>query len=171
VVVDDTRAGFGPEDMFDALAQRASVCQLPVVVYRAGSGTRQWQVLDWLRDPISHSISSRAIPQSGGAAMIIRRWSAMATIDGARAYEEHFRSSVLPALGKLAGHRGAYLLRRPVDDRVEITVLSRWDSIDAVRAFAGDDPSHAVVEPQAAEALVSYDAEVTHHEVVLATEG
>jgi len=41
VVVDDTMPGFGPEDMLDALAKRAGVCQLPIVVYRAGRGTRQ----------------------------------------------------------------------------------------------------------------------------------
>ena len=98
--------------------------------------------------------------------MIIRRWSAMATPDGARNYEEHFRGWVVPELAGLAGQRGAYLLRRSVGDRFEITVLSKWDSLDAIRAFAGDDLSRAVVEPRAAEVLVSYDAEVTHHEVV-----
>lgn len=103
--------------------------------------------------------------------MIIRRWSAMATPDGARDYEEHFRSWVVPALAGLSGHRGAYLLRRPVGDRCEITVLSKWDSLDAIRAFAGNELSRAVVEPRAAEVLVSYDVEVTHHEIVLATTG
>ena len=39
VVVDDTMPGFGPEDMLDALAKRSGVCQLPLVVYRAGRGT------------------------------------------------------------------------------------------------------------------------------------
>ncbi|HET9206612.1 MAG TPA: response regulator, partial [Burkholderiaceae bacterium] len=41
VVVDDTMPGFGPEDMLDALAKRTGVCQLPLVVYRAGRSTRQ----------------------------------------------------------------------------------------------------------------------------------
>jgi heme-degrading monooxygenase HmoA len=99
--------------------------------------------------------------------MIIRRWSAIATPEGARGYEEHFRASVAPTLAGIAGYRGAYLLRRQVGDLVEITVLGRWDSLDAVRGFAGEDTSRAVVEPRAAEVLESYDAEVTHHEVVL----
>jgi hypothetical protein len=38
-----------------------------------------------------------------------------------------------------AGFRGAYLLCRPVGDLVEITVLGKWDSLDAVRGFAGED--------------------------------
>lgn len=102
--------------------------------------------------------------------MIIRRWSAMATPEGAKDYEEHFRSSVVPQLAGLAGHRGAYLLRRPDGARFEITVLTRWDSLDAISAFAGSNPSVAVVEPRAAEVLASYDIEVTHHEVVLDSE-
>ena len=101
--------------------------------------------------------------------MIIRRWSAMATPDGVRDYEEHFQSWVVPQLAGLAGHSGACLLRRSVGDRFEITVLTKWESLDAIRAFAGEDLARAVVEPRAAEVLVSYDAEVTHHEVVLDT--
>lgn len=103
--------------------------------------------------------------------MIIRRWSAMATPEGARDCEEHFRSSVAPTLAGMAGYRGAYLLRRSVGDLVEITVLGKWDSLDAVRGFAGQDTSRVVVEPRAVEVLVSYDAEATHHEVVLTEDG
>ena len=68
--------------------------------------------------------------------MIIRRWSAMATPEGARDCEEHFRSSVAPTLAGMAGYRGAYLLRRSVGDLVEITVLGKWDSTPSTRFVA-----------------------------------
>jgi heme-degrading monooxygenase HmoA len=45
--------------------------------------------------------------------------------------------------------------------------VTRWRSLDAVRAFAGADPDAAVVEPEAAAVLTRYDARVKHYEVVL----
>jgi CheY-like chemotaxis protein len=41
VLVDDSMAGFGPEDMLDAIARRGGVCQLPAVIHRGSQGTRQ----------------------------------------------------------------------------------------------------------------------------------
>lgn len=61
----------------------------------------------------------------------------------------------------------------PQQDRqgeVEFLVLTRWASIEAVRAFAGDDISRAVVEPEAAAALVRFDRSVQHYEVIEETE-
>ncbi len=101
--------------------------------------------------------------------MILRRWTARATSPGARLYERHFRDSVLPELGGLEGHRGAYLLQRRDGDDVEVTVMTVWASMDAVRGFAGDDPERAVVEPRAREVLDAFDEVVSHHEVVVDT--
>jgi heme-degrading monooxygenase HmoA len=49
---------------------------------------------------------------------------------------------------------------------VEFLVLTRWASMDAIRAFAGDDVGKAVVEPEAVQALLSFDRTVQHYEVV-----
>jgi hypothetical protein len=45
-------------------------------------------------------------------------------------------------------------------------VESRWQSMDAVRAFAGAAPEQAVVEPAARAVLVEFDDFVTHYEVM-----
>ena len=98
--------------------------------------------------------------------MIVRVWRGEALPANALAYSDHFRRKVLPDLESIAGFRGATLLRRDEAERVEFLVLTRWTSMDAIRAFAGDDVGKAVVEPDAAAVLVGFDRTVRHYEVV-----
>ncbi len=98
--------------------------------------------------------------------MIARIWRGQATPDKAAAYQEHFNQQVLPALGALAGHRGAWLLRRDVEGRVEFLAVTMWDSIGSIRAFTGEDVQSAVVEPEARAVLASFDSFARHFEVV-----
>lgn len=101
--------------------------------------------------------------------MIARSFHATASAEGADAYREHFTRSVLPDLERIDGYRGAYLLRRDLDSRVELQVLTLWDSLDAIRRFAGVELDTAVVEPAAEAVLAAYDPAVTHHAVVVDT--
>jgi heme-degrading monooxygenase HmoA len=102
--------------------------------------------------------------------MIARVWRATATADGADAYERHFTQAVLPALQGVDGHLGAYLLRGEGEDgRVDLEVMTLWRSLEAVRAFAGAEPAVAVVEPEAAAVLLSFDTTVTHRTVAVET--
>ena len=61
---------------------------------------------------------------------------------------------------------GADLLRRDLPDAVEFTVLTIWESMDAIQAFAGIDPAMAVVEPGAIAALRDFDDRVSHHDLL-----
>jgi len=99
--------------------------------------------------------------------VIARTWTARATAEGARAYCAYFSRALVPALARLAGHRGALVLDRPVGDAVEITVITFWDSTAAISAFAGEAPERAVVEPEARAVLTSFDSTVRHHTVAL----
>jgi heme-degrading monooxygenase HmoA len=110
-------------------------------------------------------------PATHGGQVIVRSWHATATAEGAAAYREHFTDSVLPELQRIDGHQGAYLLRRDHDGQVELQVLTLWDSLEAIRGFAGSSPNRAVVEPVAQAALATYDTTVTHHTVVVDTVG
>ena len=101
--------------------------------------------------------------------MIVRAWHATATVEGADAYREHFTRSVLPELRGIAGHQGAYLLRRDRDGRVELQVLTLWESLDAIRRFAGANLESAVVDPAAQAVLASYDTAVAHFTAVVDT--
>ena len=67
---------------------------------------------------------------------------------------------------RLEGHRGAYLLRRDTGDHAEFMAVTLWDSLQSIRAFAGDSLESAVVEPEARAVLSSFDDFVTHYEVV-----
>jgi heme-degrading monooxygenase HmoA len=98
--------------------------------------------------------------------MIIREWRGRASQDRAAAYPAHFRNAVLPELRGIAGFVGATLSRRDQGETIEYLVLARWQSLDAIRAFAGDTPERAVVEPGAVAALIDYDDFVRHYEVV-----
>jgi len=97
--------------------------------------------------------------------MIIREWRGRAGID-AEAYPSHFRNNVAPELKRAPGFLGAHLSQRRLDDEIEFVVLTRWASMEAIRAFAGADVGKAVVEPGAVAALRSYEDRVQHYEVI-----
>jgi heme-degrading monooxygenase HmoA len=99
--------------------------------------------------------------------VIARLWSAQTTREHAPAYAEHLQRRVLPQLKSLAGYAGAMLLEREVPDGVEITVLTVWQSLDAIHGFAGDNIEQAVVEDEAAAILNQFDAHVRHFDVVV----
>ena len=95
--------------------------------------------------------------------MIARLWRGSAgSAANADAYERHVASKVLPSLCGIEGHRGARVLRR----EEEFVVITFWESMDAIRRFAGADPERAVVEPEARAVLKEYDQLVSHYEVV-----
>ncbi len=73
-----------------------------------------------------------------------------------------------PKLERLAGYLGLYLVRRTVADEMEYQVLTLWESMDAIRAFAGDHPERAVVEPEAVAVLRRFDREVRHYDGIAA---
>jgi len=98
--------------------------------------------------------------------MILRMWKARSTAGGAADYIRHATTKVFPKIRGIEGHKGEYLLRREVEDKVELIVLTLWDSIEAIRKFAGPEPNKALVEPEARAVLTSFDKYVTHFEVV-----
>jgi heme-degrading monooxygenase HmoA len=98
--------------------------------------------------------------------MIVREWRGRASALNADAYPRHFREKVAPELRKIPGFVGAHLARRQLGDQIEFLVLTRWQSMEAIRGFAGAEPDKAVVEPGAVAALVEFDATVQHYLVI-----
>jgi heme-degrading monooxygenase HmoA len=96
---------------------------------------------------------------------VVRQWRARATPDGARAYEAHFRSAVLADLAAVEGWLGAQLLVREDGGEVELVTLVWFESLDAVRRFAGADLERAVVAPEARRVVHSFDERVQHYRV------
>ena len=100
--------------------------------------------------------------------LTVRTWSATASSAGAGEYSRYFAGTLLPQLRELPGFAGAYLLRRDLDrdGTAELTAHTFWNSREAIRAFAGNDITIAIVEPEAQAMLLDFDRTATHRSVV-----
>ena len=99
---------------------------------------------------------------------ICRLWRGWTTPDNAEAYERIVRGEVIPSIEarRIPGFRHIDLLRREAGDEVEFVTLMWFDSLDAVKAFVGDDHEVAHV-PEVARAVLSrFDERVAHFEVL-----
>ena len=97
--------------------------------------------------------------------MIARVWHGYTTPAHADAYEAMLKPELLPGLSKVKGYRGSYLLRRPLGSEVEFITIMLWESIDAIKAIAGQDYETAVIPEQRRKHLSRYDAKSAHYEV------
>jgi heme-degrading monooxygenase HmoA len=105
--------------------------------------------------------------------MISRIWHGWTTPANADAYEALLQDEVFEWIeGKdIPGYQGIQLYRRPVGDEVEFITVMWFDTMDAVRQFAGEDYETAVVLPQAQALLAHYDARSAHYEVRIDRKG
>jgi len=99
--------------------------------------------------------------------VIVRTWQGT-TDNGedAHAYFNFITARLLVSLEKLPGYRGAHVLRRDTPEGSTFTVMTRWDSEDAIRAFAGDDVERAIVDPVFRAHLKRFDERAQHHVLV-----
>jgi len=103
--------------------------------------------------------------------MITRMWRGWtATTAAADLYEEFLRSEFLPAAYSIPGFKGAMVLRRAVGGEVEFTTLTRFESIEAIKQFAGEDYEAAHVAPRAREWLSRFEPRCVHTELVIETQ-
>ena len=99
--------------------------------------------------------------------MIARLWHGWTTRANAPLYETLLREEVFPGIHRVAGYHGAYLLRRETGEEVEFVTVTLWESLEAVREFAGDDHEAAVVPRDAQRVLSRFDERVVHYEVLI----
>jgi heme-degrading monooxygenase HmoA len=97
--------------------------------------------------------------------MIARIWSGAVRSEDGDAYAAYIGETGLAGYVATPGNRGAWLLRREVGDRTEFVAFTLWDSLDAIKAFAGDDPETAVYYPEDDRYLVERDLQVKHYDV------
>ena len=96
--------------------------------------------------------------------MIVRIWRGWTRPEDAEAYVAYIEGTGLAAYRTTPGNQGAWILRRPDGERVEFLTLSFWDSLDAVREFAGDPVDQAVFYPEDDRFLVERETSVRHFE-------
>ena len=99
--------------------------------------------------------------------MISRIWHGYTTEANADAYESLLKQEIFVGIGKrnIRGYKGIQLLRRNVKDGVEFITIMLFDSIDAVKEFAGDDYEQCVVPPSARAILSRFDERSQHYDV------
>jgi len=99
-------------------------------------------------------------------AMISRHWRGLCKRELADRYVAHLRLETFPQLVTLPGFIRATILRRELLEGTEFQVVTLWKSLEAIKAFAGDDIEVAVV-PRSVEAMMlSYERSAAHYEVV-----
>ena len=99
--------------------------------------------------------------------MISRIWHGRTTPANADTYESLLKTEIFEGIKdrQIAGYRGIHLLRRDLENEVEFVTIMWFDSIEAVRTFAGEDYEAAVVPPKARAVLSRFDARSQHYEV------
>jgi heme-degrading monooxygenase HmoA len=101
--------------------------------------------------------------------MIARHWRGWTEIQNADTYETLLRSRVLPGLADIPGYCGGYVLRADRGDEAEFVVVNFFESLDAVRAFAGADYGTPVFEPEARALLSRMEPVANHYQVRIDT--
>lgn len=99
--------------------------------------------------------------------MICRIWHGWTLPENADAYESLLKNEIFPGINnrQIEGYKGIELLRRNLGKEVEFITIMWFDSIEAIRAFAGADYETAVVPPKARSVLSRFDPESQHYEV------
>jgi heme-degrading monooxygenase HmoA len=100
--------------------------------------------------------------------MVLRSWRGAVRAEDEERYLAHQADTGVREYRETTGNLGALVLSRARGELVEVVTLSLWESMDAVRAFAGDDPERARFYPGDDELLVEKDAHADHFEVVSA---
>ena len=100
--------------------------------------------------------------------MICRLWRGWATHKNADAYERTVREQVIPGIEarRIPGFRAVHLARRDRERDVEFMTLMWFDSLDALKAFMGDDYEAAHVPAEAQAVLADFDKRSAHYRVL-----
>jgi heme-degrading monooxygenase HmoA len=104
--------------------------------------------------------------------VIARIWRGWALPDGAAAYQRYYTETLTPELRRIPGFRGGHLLRREVEGaEVELVTITWFESLDAVRRFAGEAYERAVVSERALALLTRHERTCQHFEVAARATG
>jgi len=97
--------------------------------------------------------------------MIARKWRGRVRADDAEVYRQIVIDTGIHDIRKVDGNVAAHLLQRTADDETEFTLITVWDSWDAIRRFVGDDLEAAVYYPEDDPYLLEKEPTVTHYEL------
>lgn len=97
--------------------------------------------------------------------MIARHWRAIAKPEESENYISHLREETFPGLRNIEGFIRAFILKRTIARGTDFLVITVWQSIEAIRQFAGESVEAAVVPEKVRSMMIEYDEKVAHFEV------
>jgi antibiotic biosynthesis monooxygenase (ABM) superfamily enzyme len=99
--------------------------------------------------------------------MIERIWHGWTAPENADIYENLLKTEIFPGIAakNVPGYRGIRLLRRPLNKEVEFVTIMRFDTLQDVIKFSGEDYEKSYVPPKAREVLARHDERSQHYEV------
>ena len=100
--------------------------------------------------------------------MIGRIWRGRTPESQSEEYFEYLKKTGIEQYGATKGNRGVYVLRRTEKGAAEFLLLTLWESMDAIKEFAGPNPELAVYYPEDKEYLLELEPHVEHYECLLA---
>ena len=98
--------------------------------------------------------------------MIARTWKGTVRREDADDYAQYLRETGVAGYRSTPGNQGVWMLRRDAGAGTEYVMLTFWDDLDAVKAFAGEDYTTAVFYPADDRYLIDRDVTCDHYEVV-----
>ena len=102
--------------------------------------------------------------------MIERHWNGIARKERANEYIDHLRTDTFQEIKKIKGFISASILKRDASAGVEFLVITRWETLDVIKQFAGEKIETAVVPKLVQDIMIKYDKNVRHYDVNFTTE-
>ena len=110
---------------------------------------------------------AREILSRDGNTLIARIWRGQTLATIADEYSKYLYEEGICTIAKIPGNRGVQMLRSVLGDVAEFQVLSYWDSIEAIKRFAGDNYEQVRHLPNDFEYMIGAAPTVQHFEVVV----
>jgi heme-degrading monooxygenase HmoA len=102
--------------------------------------------------------------------MIARTWHGAVPTEKADAYYQYLLRTGVPDYRTTPGNRGVYVLQRTDGEITHFLLMTLWESLESIRAFAGDDPERARYYPEDEAFLLELEPTVTHYDVLMSPE-
>lgn len=98
--------------------------------------------------------------------MIVRMWHGRVPTSKAAAYRRFTNARAIPDYRSVPGNVSVHVLERQEGNVTHFITLTFWESLEAIRGFAGDDLEEAKYYPEDADFLLEHEPRVVHYEVV-----
>lgn len=98
--------------------------------------------------------------------MYAREWKCKVPLDKKAGFIDYLYETGVRETSELPGFQGVQIFQREADGKAEITLITYWDALSSIEAFAGDDIGKAKLYPEDAKYDLEPELIVRHYEVL-----